>query len=52
MGLLMGALFGEGDKSVELVASIKATKKSKEKITVTSFLIKLIGPDQCSTDRG
>lgn len=37
----MDVLFSQGDESVELSASIKATKHSKEKITVCSFLAEL-----------
>jgi len=32
--ILMDALFSQGDKTVKLTASIKTTKKTKEKITV------------------
>jgi hypothetical protein len=47
----MDVLFSQGDERVELSASIKATKHSKEKITVCSFPAELTPADQCPTNR-
>ena len=49
----MDVLFSQGDGNVELSASTKATKKTKEKITVYPLLYRVDGHrSPCNEQRG